>query len=265
VLGGWPWRLGLGLVAVAGLRALRGQDTKMRALAVFAAAWGASALLFPLVFGEPHSEYLIPGFVGVTLLAVPGLASSTRAWRATAQLGLALLVLSGLVDNARLVRPAAWSTLSGYDGLTFARTLGVDALDADEVPYFADLAGRGDRWVGIATSGRPGCGQPLRHTTGALPQPGASRCPTWSRGQLAERIRRITPDERLPNPPELLSIGRGAWIVCDRDVEQVRAAVEGLPARAAEQIVRGAMAEQVQTGVGRAAREVDRVRGRSPP
>jgi len=247
-LGGWPWRLGLGAVVAAGLA---GAGPR-RPLAFFAIGWASAAALAPLLFGEPHSEYLIPAVAALGLLAAPGLASPSPRWRAVAAAGLASMAVAGAVDNARLVRSAAWASTAGYDPLAVERELGVDALDADEVAFFSDLlsAGRGDRWVGLATSSaRTDCpGQPLRGSVGALPRPGEGRCGCWERGALADRIRGFMGGAPWPNPPELLQIGRGAWVVCDRDLDRVRAALDGAPDAVVEQVVRGAQAERVESG-----------------
>ena len=158
------------------------------------------------------------------------------------------MAAAGLADAASLLgdRPPP-----GYDGPAFERVLALENLDADEVPYYADLlaGGRGSRWVGVASAtGAAGCPvQPLRMATGDLPDPSASLCDGWGPGQLAAHLTARF-DRRL-HPAELRDVGRGAWIVCDRDLDRVAAAVEGLPPGDVDEILKGARAEAARTAV----------------
>ncbi len=248
MLGGLLWPAGVGAAAAAGM--LAGKDVDgLRPVGLFAAGWAGAGILVPLLFAPPHGEYLLPGLYGVLVLSLLGLApAASPAVRRAAMIGLGLAALAGASDGVRLLGPGS----AGYDGPAFERTLALEHLDGDEIPYFADLleGGRGDRWVGRASATwKVGClPQPLRHLTPRLPDPTASTCEGWPPGALARHLLEVGP---VPHPPELRSIGRGAWIVCGRDVDRVRAAAEGLPAEAVEEIVRGARAEEVQTAVRR--------------
>lgn len=246
--GGLAWPLGIAVAAGAGLAGVRASE-ELRGIGAFAAGWATAGILAPLLWAPPHAEYLLPGLYGILVLTLLGTSPSAPSRvRSVVGVGIAVAALAGIVDGARLLGPGP----VGYDGPGFERALAVENLDGDEVPYFADLlqGGRGDRWVGRATATwKVGClPQPLRHATPELPAPAASRCDGWPPGTLGAHI---ASRGELPHPPELRSIGRGAWIVCQRDTDRVRAAAQGLPPAAMEEIVRGARAEEVQTGVGR--------------
>ena len=78
-----------------------------------------------------------------------------------------------------------------------------------------------------------------------LPAPDEEFFSGWSVGGLAEAIQSHQKDEP-GNPPNLLMVGRGAWIVCDRDLDCVRQSIHGLPEHEFRLVIEGAVAESTR-------------------
>ncbi len=249
-LEGWPWRLGL--VAWAGLGARAGlASARLRPLAVYGITLAAGALLAPILMTDGRSEYLLTGVYALLALGVLGLGAERRPFVVTS-VGCALLLsVSGLADARWLADPRTWPQTAGFDGVQLYFELGVEDPDADEIPYYvATAAGnRASRHLGLATAthSEPECSmQPGRLDPGPLQAADADRCPGWGPGSLAVRWRTLRETGWSPTATERHAFGAGAWIVCQRDLECVRAALGGLSAEVLESVMVGARAEAVQ-------------------
>jgi hypothetical protein len=189
---------------------------------------------------------------------------------------LAGLTVSGASDCARLWAPGGWEVARDYDGVAFFRRLGVTTVDADDVPYLAAMLReeRYGEWVGVGLNlTATGClitpilpmhgerpftrEQPLGGGSWAtpLPDPTVSRCSGWGPGQLTHWIEHA--EGGLDRPLDLdaiTQIGRGAWIACERDLDCVAAAIEGLGHKRETVLMAGAREEarlQAERGPGR--------------
>jgi len=247
VWGGWPWRAAL--VVWAGLGVWAGvRDAARRPLVLYLGALAAVGLAVPLLFAPPHPEYLLTGLYALLVLGVVGLPPAEGAGGVAGRLSIAaafVMATAGLVDARWLADPSTWSATKGFDGVAAHFELGLEDLDADEIPYWMAMlaAGRGSPATGLATATHvePGCPlQPGRLDHGPLFAADADRCPGWSAGALAERWRELGAQGWTPTAQQARDFGAGVWIVCGRSLECVSAAVgEDLP----ETVLRGAAAE----------------------
>jgi hypothetical protein len=218
-----------------------------RRVATFALGWCVLALAAPLLFAPPHPEYLLAGFYAVLLGTVGVVGNGAPRWASRgAGLCCLLLAVAGAVDAASLVRPSSWEQTREYDGFGYTYELALYNLDVDEIPYLSSLVRDrvGDPWIGFSSkTGPEGClAQPLRHGTGPLPDPGEAICPGWGPGRLAAPIQALMESASITSG-DLQTLGRGAWIVCDRDLRRTEEALEGLSRVTRGHVLGGAVLE----------------------
>ena len=233
----------------------------------FFAIWALLALAVPLVGIGGHSppRVLMSAFAALLGCAVLAAGDPSRWVSWPALLVLAGLTATGASDFARMWAPHGWQVTQHYDGVALLRRLGVITVDADDIPYLATMVrqGRSGEWVGLGVDmTATGCTitpilpmhgeRPFTRTrplgVGAwetpLPDPTASRCTGWAPGQLTEWLERAGQGLERPLGLEAMGqIGRGAWVACERDLNCVAAAVEGLGRKRRAALLEGARDE----------------------
>ncbi len=235
---------------------------KQPVLVVFALAWAVVGMIMPSVSSALRAEYLLTGVYGLLLcwallVALPWTLSGSR-WLAV---GVVSLVLLGGLDSARYIQPSAWQASADYEGVAFWRELGLHWVDPDDVPYFARVVeeNRADPamsfgWLFVDcpwdTSDAAG-----RVPGGQIADLREGHCEGWKPGELAGHIGDYWALEpalqtgldtgymQVGGRFDAAAVGRGAWILCNRDMQRLERALEGLAADQAEAILAGARAE----------------------
>ncbi len=225
---------------------LRRPDPAVR-LARFASLWGLVALVGPAVAIEQvPPRYFINAFYAILLCLgalLAGGAGRRLRWPALA----AAMALAGVgaVDGAGWVDRSVWPQTRELDSIRLWDGAGVTAIDLDEIRYWSRIVeeGRGDRmtgWVSNCPTSRCAV-HPLR---GGVIRPAEESCRGFGPGELAPYVPQLLQEQPEPgDPPVLESAGRGIWIRAQRDTEQARQALEGLPEDQIEQIMRGVLDE----------------------
>ena len=248
------------LLALLSLRERRGLERP--ALVVFALAWAVVGMVMPSVSSALRPEYLLTGVYGLLLcwalvVAIPWTVSGRR-WLG---IGAVILALLGGLDSARYIQPAAWQGSADYEGVAFWRQLGLHWVDPDDVPYFARIIEE-DRAHPAMSFGWLFVDCPWDTSDAAGRVPGGhiadlreGHCEGWKPGELAGHIRDYQGLEvalqtgldtgymQVGGSFDADAIGRGAWILCNRDLQRLQRALEGLAADEAEAILAGARAE----------------------
>ncbi|MCO4770517.1 MAG: hypothetical protein KDA24_10850 [Deltaproteobacteria bacterium] len=202
----------------------------------------------PLVVAAGAQRYFLLGFFAL-LLALPA------ALRASPRLAplLGVLILGGAVDNARFLQLGGASASSQVDPLAFGPGMGIWWLDADEVPYWRRLfdEGRANPWVGHASYHRTGAhcashafGFPA--LAGGVPPWDRERCHGFAPGELAWTIDSVLGEGAIDGweePALLDALGRGAWIVSQRDLTMLEEALQGAAPHRVEAVMAGARDE----------------------
>ncbi len=240
------------LLVAAGLAAAAwrpGSPGPHRDLSRFASLWAALALAAPVVTNNPFPRYFVHAFVALSLCLVLQLGGPRAGLRRAALAAVVLLALAGAVRAVPFVAPSTWDRPMPDHALWFA--LEVDALDADEQPFYARILreGRGSPWVGRSSHHSSNLCPRWPGTGPEAPAPTADHCAGWQPGELAtvvaDVVRRTTPETRQA---ALEDLGRGAWIRSNRDLLRTARAVEGAEAAAVEAVLRGARDEARRAG-----------------
>jgi hypothetical protein len=171
----------------------------------FLALWAAAAVLIPIVAGRTLPRYLVPAFYACT--ACVALSHRRAGW-----VLLALGAL-GLFENADFV--ARDKVDMGPLGLWFEQE--VDAVDADELPFYRDAPA--SPWVGWS-SHRSACPARLGTRFRDPVDPGADHCDGWPEGALTDAF------AALPEDADLQAVRLGIWIRSNRDDGRARAATD---------------------------------------
>jgi hypothetical protein len=213
--------------------------------ALFGVLWFVLAAVPPVLFAPPHPEYLLQAFYAALTCLLAAALSVPRTRFPAAGIAL-LLACTAISDLGRLVDPSSWETTEEHEGFRYSTELALFQVDVDEIPHWTSiLDGGADPWVGFASSTvAAGClPQPLRNSPEALGSAKVPRCTGWPRGGLARHIE----DRKATGAPistqDLWNLGRGAWVVCDRDLDRVRLALEGLDPGAQRHVLEGARVE----------------------
>ncbi|HCP48308.1 MAG TPA: hypothetical protein DIU15_19875 [Deltaproteobacteria bacterium] len=247
------------MIAVLLRARFRAADTL---LMVFALLWAVLALVVPSLSKDLRPEYLLTSYYGFLFCCALLVTSSMgkRGVGAAAALCILLSVLGGL-DGSRYVRPGTWEASAGYEGVALWRDLGLHWVDTDDAPYFARMVreGRGHRAMSFGVLFID-CHWDTSDAAGRLPRGKIAdlregHCSGWGPGELAEHVTmfqslepadRYGLDQRYLQPDtelDLEALGRGAWVLCNRDMSRLRAALNGLESSQLEAILAGARAE----------------------
>ena len=235
--------IGLAAIPAAAWFGWRDRARPAGALALFFALYAFGATLAPQLSSEAAPEYALPawfarlGCLATIFWTVPGV----RRVAGGLLLGLALC---GVSDGLGLIKPSAWTISSGYDGVALRAVVSTDHVDPDDLPYLLDLANRIEPaphagWV--LDHPRSGCGwRSWRWPTDPLVDPVAGICTGWSRGDLGEEVveaLRANPDM------DLAVVGALAWVLANRQLDQVAEAMAGAPEPVVVAVVAGARTE----------------------
>ena len=244
--------VGLGLV-VAGIT-IAHPRTRLGGHApvlTFATLWALASLGLCLQDGWPkpphYIQLLYAVFVAIALLQIRGLPQRLRT---CASVTLVLLGLAGLPDAVTLLEPSVWVRNTSYDGLALAHETGLSSFDSDDFPHVQRMIdeGRAEHLdgdlSGIFDTQFLMCDADAleRWRTGRPPSAVEGRCNCWSRGALGRMVESTwtrNPDVDLP------TVGRMAWILCNRDLEGVERSIDGLDVVHVDEILRGAREEAV--------------------
>ena len=217
----------------------------------FATLWALASLGLCLQDGWPkpphYIQLLYAVFVAIALLQIRGLPQRLRT---CASVTLVLLGLAGLPDAVTLLEPSVWVRNTSYDGLALAHETGLSSFDSDDFPHVQRMIdeGRAEHLdgdlSGIFDTQFLMCDADAleRWRTGRPPSAVEGRCNCWSRGALGRMVESTwtrNPDVDLP------TVGRMAWILCNRDLEGVERSIDGLDVVHVDEILRGAREEAV--------------------
>jgi len=197
----------------------------------FATLWAVMNLGLAIPDGNPQLSHQLNTLFAI-LLAV-GLLQATdlpRRVRASASVLAVALALTCLPDAAALVRPSAWERNSSYDGARIFRYLQLPMIDPDDSPRLHQMldAGRLDTYAEHSFNFPPmRCGPGDLHDwkNSPLVDPIAGRCDCWEPGGLTDALAQDARDKPDLDPAPL---GRILWVLCNRDVPALEAAMEGL-------------------------------------
>jgi hypothetical protein len=259
---GYPIVLLAGPLLLAMLSLRDRRVLKLPVLVVFALAWAVVGMVMPSVSSALRPEYLLTGVYGLLLcwallVAIPWTMNGSR-WLGV---GAAVLVFLGGLDSARYIQPSAWQGSAEYEGVAFWRELGLHWVDPDDVPYFARVIEE-DRADPAMSFGWLFVDCPWDTSDAAGRVPGGhiadlreGHCEGWKAGELAGHIREYQELEpalqtgldtgymQVGAVFNAAAVGRGAWILCNRDLQRLERALEGLAADQVEAILAGARAE----------------------
>jgi hypothetical protein len=228
----------------------------------FAVAWALAGMFMPSLSSALRPEYLLTGVYGLLLCwALLVVIPWPVAWTRLVAVGALALALLGGLDSARYIQPSVWSASADYEGVAFRRQLGLHWVDSDDVPYFARIIkeGRADLSMSFATLFLE-CPWDTSDAAGRVPggriaDLAEGHCEGWQDGELAGHIRDyhdLEPASQTGLDTGYMqvggvfnadAVGRGAWILCNRDLERVERALQGLSTGEAEPILAGARAE----------------------
>ncbi len=258
----YPAVLLLGPLLLAFLATWKRKEQSQSALVSYALGWAGIGMLMPSLSSALRPEYLLTGFYGILLCWALLLVIAWKVrWSRLLAAGVVALSLLGAVDSSSYIRPGVWAMTADYEGVAFWRKLGLRWVDPDDVPYFARIIKEGRahpamsfgwdfvdcHWDTSDAAGRiPG---------GRIADLAEGHCQGWGPGQLATQILDYQGTEPRAQTgldtgymqegaefdPD--AVGRGAWIVCNRDLSRLQAALEGLPQEQQEPILAGALAE----------------------
>jgi len=248
------------LLAVVLVRARsRSRDTLVMAYVLL---WAVLALVVPSLSSDLRPEYLLTAYYGFLLCWALLVTSSAgrRMVGAAVALCLLLAILGGL-DGSRYVRPGTWAQSAGYEGVALWRQLGLHWVDPDDAAYFArmEAEGRGHRVMGFGVL-FVDCRWDTGDAAGRLPRGwiadlSEGHCQGWGPGELAQHLvtfQSMDPPDRYgldqnylqPGTDlDLEALGRGAWVLCNRDLNRLDIALQGLDPKQREAILVGARAE----------------------
>jgi hypothetical protein len=267
----YPIVLLLGPLLLTLLAVVRRKDLREPVLVTFVIGWAAVGLLMPSFSSALRPEYLLTGVYGLLLcwallVAIPW----GTGWPRWLLAGVLALSLFGGLDSSRYVRPGVWEATADYEAVAFWRELGLRWVDTDDVPYFARIVAEGRAHLAMSFGGdKVACHWDTSDAAGRVPGGRISdlregHCTGWGPGELATQIRAYDVDLKhvLDNKldPDTLTgldtgymhpggkfdpdaVGRGAWILCNRDLSRLEAALEGLAPEQQEPILAGARAE----------------------
>ncbi len=237
-------------------------DRERRALHLFALLWALVGLLMPSLSAALRGEYLLTGVYALLLCwALVVMELPLRGRLGLLRAPALTLVLLGAADGGRYVQPASWEVSADYEGVRFWRDLGLHWVDPDDVPYFTRIVreGRAHRamsfgWLFVDcpfdTSDAAG-----RVPGGRIADLQKGHCEGWKERELAlhvQEYRQLEPELQTGLDTGYMqrgtsfdadAVGRGAWILCNRDLSRVARALVGLEAVEAEAILAGARAE----------------------
>jgi len=247
----------LGLLAVR-----KRKDLQQPALVTYALGWASFGLLMPSLSSALRPEYLLCGVYGMLLCwALVVVLPWQGRWSRPLAAGVLALSLLGAADSSSYVRPGVWGMTADYEAVAFWRKFGLHWVDTDDVPYFARILAE-DRadlamsfgWLFVDchwdTSDAAG-----RVPGGRIADLREGHCEGWGPGELAAQIlayQRLEPELKTGLDTGYMqdggtfnsdAVGRGAWILCNRDLSRLQAALEGLPPQEQEPILAGARAE----------------------
>ncbi len=210
----------------------------------FVALWAAASVAATLVDGDPQPVHRLNALYALLASAALLLSRPVPApVRRGAVALLLLLAAGGAWDAVGTIHPVAWRTSAGYEGVELWRELRLRRVDPDDLPHWRRLitAGRASPDVGRATHHVEGCSEPLRERLFGPPAaPTASECGCAEPGALG---RFLTRDLDADPTADLAAVGRGAWVFCDRDLEALDRALEGMDDRSREALLAGARDE----------------------
>jgi len=261
----YPALLLLGPLLLTLLAVVRRKDLREPVLVTFAIGWAVLGLLMPSLSSDFRPEYLLTGVYGLLLCwALVVVLPWGTGWPRWLLAGVLALSLLGGLDSSRYVRPGVWEATADYEAVAFWRELGLRWVDSDDVPYFARILAEGRAHLAMSFGGGDmvNCKSDTSDAAGRVPggriaglQEG--HCTGWGPGELAAQILAYKQDYSPETPLTGLdtgymhpggkfdpdAVGRGAWILCNRDLSRLTAALEGLPAEQQELILAGARAE----------------------
>ena len=242
VFPGWrllPWAAPSAALLLAGLglgayRVFQSRSVSSPEAAAlrFAIAWALVAFGASLLEnreGGGETQHMMPLLYALLLsLAVLQARHQVRWIRRAASGSLVLFSLAGLVDAAELVQPSAWGmSLQEYRGVDYFAGMQVEWLGADDLRYYYRLLseGRAGQDVGFASSQGDLCWGSLRQAGREMSiDPWRNLCRCDESGVLGSRLEDVLSEGR---DLDLSEVGRGAWIVCDRDLEALERTLSG--------------------------------------
>ncbi len=247
----WPYLslllLGLFLALVSCRNPARIQVTPALHARRFVALWALlafGAALLDTYHREPHC---LPALYALLVCAAMSQTDGvSKPLQGAGAVILALLAIAGARDGLATIHPSVWSRTLGYEGVTLHQQLDLRSLDLDDLPWFQRIVeqGRANPHVGVATHSF--CTHELRERTGLPhPQPHVSVCGCERPGELGGILQRFIEGPPHAEPSE---VGRGVWIFCNRDMDAVHNALEGLPEPIRDEMLAGARKEQAASG-----------------
>lgn len=223
----------------------RGVNTGADRVLRFSTLFALGATLPPLISVNAWPEYSLLGYFSRVLLLLSIGWCAEPAMGQLARAVAVLLALLAIPDGLELIRPDTWPATSEYDGVELRSVLPADFLDPDDLPFLLDLTTRfegmqQEAWV--LDDPRSTCGwRSWRWPNGPLVDPSEGVCTGWPSRALAEAV-----SERQVEGQELnlQLVGRLAWIVANRQIDQVEEALEGGSPDIVAPILDGARAER---------------------